>query len=187
MRMLTALCFVLICLPANAQDSRIKIADIAKGSSVTFLMSNNIRTTHHFEGPVDEGYLVTFWKGRGKGLDGGIMANGIFNADGRMVRYSPARGTPVTYTPHNCLRVVGTCRYTATSKEGRTRRFGRTWTPEKNGGYKFRFFEIKGDVEATLASVQVTLDDMGMMQTLDVEEDGNGKWPSMKQEHADYR
>lgn len=177
---------MLLAAPVAAEDYRIKIAEIAKGSSVTYMMTNHIRQTYHFEGPVAGGYEVSFWKGRGKGLDAGITGIALFNSDGRMLRYTQSGGKPVRYKPHNCFRVVGTCTYTATRADGRTREMGRRLVPTETG-FEFEAFEITESGEKLLDGGHVTLDHMGMMQTLTMKDSSTPDRPSLEQERADYR
>lgn len=172
--------------PLSAEDYRIKITEIAKGSSVTYLTTNHGHRTHHFEGPVEGGYEVSYWKGRGKGQGAGIAGIGLFDSDGRMLRYTQAGGKPESYTPHNCFRVVGTCSYTVTRSDGSTSKIRRRLEPTENG-FEFEVFRETENGEEMMDRGHVTLDEMGMMKSLTVEASSTPNRSSLEQESADYR
>lgn len=173
--------------PAAEADIRIKMDEIAKGSSVTYLVEDGTRRTHHFEGEQDGAYVVTFWKGRGKGLDAGLYGTARYNADGRMISLTRPGGRKITYTPHNCFRVVGECRYTATRDTGETRDLGRRQEPTKDGFTFQNFRVVEGGDEVIVAEGRVSLDEMGMMQELTLERGASSDLQPMTQESADYR
>ncbi len=186
MRVLAALTAILLASPAIAEDYRIKVTEIAKGSSVTFLMGNGGRQTHHFEGPVSGGYEVTFWNGHGKGTGGGIEGRLIYNADGRALSFARTGGKVIKFEPHNCFRVVGLCTYTERRSDGRTRKLGRRLEPDGNG-FAFEYFQIYGEIEKLLAKGRTNIDAMGMIENLTIEEASVKSVVSMTQESADYR
>ena len=177
---------VLLAAPVSAEDYRIKITEIAKGSSVTYMTTHDGLSTHHFEGAVDGGYEVSFWKGHGKGVGGGVVGIGLFDSDGRTLSYTKTGGKPVRYTPHNCLRVVGTCTYTATRADGSVRKMGRRLKPTASG-FSFEVFRVTENGELMLDRGHVTLDEMGMMKSMAIEASSSSKRSSMEQESADYR
>ncbi|PTX56488.1 YD repeat-containing protein [Litoreibacter ponti] len=179
---------VCACLTQTAQaDIRIQMAEIAPGSSVTYLVSDGTRRTHHFEGEQDGVYVVTYWNGRGKGLDGGLYGTARYDSDGRMLSLTRPGGKVTTYTPHNCFRVVGECRYTAKNEKGRVWQYGRRIT-ETETGFTFENFRLTATgQEAFVTKGAVTLDEMGMMDELTLERSADAKLSAMTQERADYR
>lgn len=180
-----ALAAILLATPAKS-DIRLKIDEIAVGSSVTFLLEDGTRQTHHFEGRQGDTYKITYWKGRGKGLDAGIEAIGIFDLEGRMLRGKRVSGQWFTYTPHNCFRVLGLCRYTTTRADGRVWQMGRRQVATKDG-FTFEEFRMENGKETVISVGYVTLDHKGMMKELSVEPGGRLIRQSMTQERADYR
>lgn len=173
--------------PTVQADIRLKIDEIAKGSSVTYLLEDGTRQTHHFEGnKTNDTYEVTYWKGRGKGLDAGVEAVGRFDAMGRMLSGKRVTGQWMTFAPHNCFRVLGECRYTATRADGRVWNLGRRQQATEDG-FTFETFSVKGNVTTITSRGAVTLDEKGMMQTLTFELGKAERYKPMTQESADYR
>lgn len=190
--MIRAFCFIgfsLLALAGHAdtkQDIAIKFSEIEAGSSVTYRTRTGEQRTHFFEGPTEDGYAVSYWNGPSKGKRDTLFGTGYFNKTGQMIRLQRADGRVVTYAPHNCFRVVGTCSYTALRSDGQSSTFENLITPMPIGFF-FRQHRIVGDEKILWSEGSVTLDDMGMMKNLIVTETRSPTLASQTQERADYR
>lgn len=171
MKLINKLCFAL--LVANvwptfsfAQDISIKMHEIPKGS--WFLMSDaGGPAMHLFLGKNGRFYIYDFVPG--KDPSGQRLFRDFRDVNGNNVKRSFSDGREVTYKPHNCQRVVGTCTYTERGTDNAGKPYSTTMKREntpKGNGFAFVVHAIADDGTRipVRSGVVKSLDQMGMVE-----------------------
>ncbi len=152
---------LLIGTPVAAQDITAKLAELAPNSKLV-LKSGTSHYTHVFLGRGADGFdhkVVS-----GSDPDGPLtLFTYVRDEAGQLIASENRDGRRTTYTPHNCQRTLGTCRFSQET-DGVTREMERN-TVRTASGIAYEQSEIKGDERILLFTGEETHDSLGMVET----------------------
>jgi len=118
-----AILLTLAATQVAAQDIGYKMDAIKPGSTITFKNFDNMVDTHVFEGKTGEHYVFKTYNGPTDAQP--LQATVFVTENGEVVRVEKAGGEWITFTPHNCVRTVGTCSYVQKSNKRRPMKYNR--------------------------------------------------------------
>ncbi len=111
--------------------------NIPDGLYLVYRLSGGAKTSAVYDGWTEKGYKVAVHRGaNGKG--GELFDTRYYDAAGNLILYE-TRTETWSYSPHDCARTLGECRYTARNEsKGQSFRWSRITEREGDKDYSFK-------------------------------------------------
>lgn len=120
-RIIRILSWVLACallpITAAAQDITWNLSKLSPGDYVVQKSRPNGTVIHQFQGKAGRYYVVQTYRGSGAARE--LTLTSYLDRNGNHVRAVYPDGFTYRYTPHNCGRTLGTCRFFVKLSDGR--------------------------------------------------------------------
>lgn len=152
---------LLVASAGYAADPSLHHDHIPIGATIDNIHNDHVRETLVYLGPRDGSFVFIIKRGSTYGRSGSTI---FHDAQGNTHKVVHANGGVVTYTPHNCVRVLGTCRYSVTYANGNMQQFQRT-TQAEGDNFVAELVLVRGDgALVPRATARFTLHEDGVVE-----------------------
>lgn len=153
--MLIAAFGIVLATSVSAEEIRWKPETEKPGDYVVINQTQAGRVTHVFMGKVGNAYVIESYKGKVKPGERDFTT--YLDQDGNYLKFVYPDGSMYKYQPHDCKRVLGTCRYTEIAPDGTRQKLTHVARAIR-GGFEFQVLHEDGEVKL---EGQVMLDEHG--------------------------